>query len=287
MHPKCKCGCGEETKFFKNRFGLYYKDHKNHDLNNTLKGKINKQRKRTYEDLGLTVEDVKNAWDEYKNLDSSGNKITEKYGCDFRTLKKYMIELNITNSFEFNRVTKLHQYKGSPGNKNAMWKNIDKDELLEIRKYLDSIDKTTVKSIKNLFQLDMSITTIINKLNRAFGVDYVKTKLKNARSSNIELEFLTILKFYYNKNVIHQYKLENKLFDYCLYDKLLIELDGEFWHKENEYNKHKINETIQNDKLKNDIANRNNFELIRISDKDIRKPEIFNKIIKKIEEIIL
>lgn len=54
--------------------------------------------------------------------------------------------------------------------------------------------------------------------------------------------------------------------------KILIELDGEYWHS--------FDYSIKNDKLKNEIALRNGYILIRISDKNIKQLDNIIKIKK-------
>lgn len=58
--------------------------------------------------------------------------------------------------------------------------------------------------------------------------------------------FLTVLKFYFNNAVSSSFELDDKIFDYKLGKKILIELDGEYWHSNDK--------AIENDKIKNEIA---------------------------------
>jgi len=60
-----------------------------------------------------------------------------------------------------------------------------------------------------------------------------------------------------------QYKIEGFYFDFYLPDKnTLIECDGEYWHSSEK--------AKRNDKLKNDLAKKHNYNLIRFSEKKIR-----------------
>ncbi len=70
-----------------------------------------------------------------------------------------------------------------------------------------------------------------------------------------------------NIKFIKQYELENKFYDFYIPDKnVLIEADGDFWHKQNlEECKYDFQiEGYYNDLLKNQIAEKNGYKLIRI-----------------------
>ena len=64
-----------------------------------------------------------------------------------------------------------------------------------------------------------------------------------------------------NFNVQQQKCIERKMFDLFIPElNMLIEYDGDYWHSKPD--------RIENDKLKNNIAIRNNFRLIRIKEKN-------------------
>jgi very-short-patch-repair endonuclease len=58
--------------------------------------------------------------------------------------------------------------------------------------------------------------------------------------------------------------------------KILIELDGEYWHSKED--------AIKNDKLKNTIAKENGFILVRVNDKEVRNLDFINKLKKIYDE---
>ena len=81
------------------------------------------------------------------------------------------------------------------------------------------------------------------------------------------------------KDILSSYDaiLENKNFDFKIGRKILIELDGEYWHSKEEVK--------LNDKIKNKIAEINNYVLIRVSDKEVKNLNFINKIKKIYDEI--
>ena len=80
----------------------------------------------------------------------------------------------------------------------------------------------------------------------------------------MERDFLNVLKFYFPYSKIEtQYKINNRYFDFKLGKKILIEIDGKYFHNNPL--------AIENDKLKTKLAADNKFILIRISENDIHK----------------
>ena len=71
-----------------------------------------------------------------------------------------------------------------------------------------------------------------------------------------------------------EYVLENKSYDFRVYDKILVEVDGDYWHS-NPDKYTKLNNTQQinkiNDKIKNLIAIKNGFILLRIWESELKK----------------
>lgn len=107
--------------------------------------------------------------------------------------------------------------------------------------------------------------------------DSVLSHFKLGGYSNVEIEFFGVLRFYFGNNVQLSFKLEEKYFDYKLGDKLLIELDGTYWHS--------TKEAKENDKYKNELALKNGFQVLRINDKNVRDLETLIKINKIYEKI--
>jgi very-short-patch-repair endonuclease len=102
-------------------------------------------------------------------------------------------------------------------------------------------------------------------------------KIKFIKQSQIEINFLNVLKFYFGNSVLGSFELNGKIFDYKLGKKILIELDGGYWHSKED--------VIKNDLIKNNIAKECGFILIRVSDKEVKNLEFINKLKKIYDEI--
>jgi len=94
--------------------------------------------------------------------------------------------------------------------------------------------------------------------------NYVFPKGKNTK---LEIDFQKFLEAH-NINFIKQYLLGGKKFDFYLYDMLLlVEVDGEYWHK--------FESSIKNDIKKHKICAEHGIQLLRISSDDFRPELIF------------
>jgi len=74
--------------------------------------------------------------------------------------------------------------------------------------------------------------------------------------SKVEVDFGNALQELFKVKLTNTFFLENKYFDYK-YNKYLIELDGSYWHS--------FSNAKENDKIKNMIAARNGYTLLRFS----------------------
>ena len=220
----------------------------------------------------LTKDVVIGYFNEYKNGLISLAQLSLKYNIDKRTLKDYWLNLNITNNEELLKLGDISKTKWLkevivPTEDELLKLNM---KLLNISKYLDEIEnKTTINELYNLFKLTINKNFFNFYIKDFLNSDQIK-KIKFAHSSQIEIDFLNILKFYFGDDVEHSFLLDGKIFDYKLGLNLLIELDGVYWHD---------NETAKNnDILKNNIAKNNNYLLLRFNDKEIKNIETLNKI---------
>lgn len=89
--------------------------------------------------------------------------------------------------------------------------------------------------------------------------------MKTSRLEKLFEELLIIENISYTK----QFRLENKLFDFKISDKFLVEVDGDFFHANpNKWPTGPIHSiqinTVKNDKQKNEIATNNGYTLIRV-----------------------
>lgn len=280
----CACGCGNKTKFIKGKFLKYYSDHKNKmkPSQETIY-KIEKIKKKynSIENLikksNLNFEILNDAYNKFINFEKPISELSRELFIDFRTLQSYWEKLGlIENKEQYKRNCLISQTKwfSNPIIPNDKIISILKENLFLLKLELTKKDKMTFNEIENLFGVNVNKLFLSSFLKENLNSDEIK-KIKFIKTSQIEMDFFNVLKFYFNKSITHSFILENKIFDYKLGDKILIELDGEYWHSKED--------AIKNDLLKNEIAKRNNFILIRVNDKHVKKLEFINKL-KKIYE---
>lgn len=103
-------------------------------------------------------------------------------------------------------------------------------------------------------------------------VDFLKTNVTPKTNTSIELLFIE----YCNDNnieFVHQFPIHTDngswLYDFLLPNlNLLVEVDGEYWHS--------TAKQINRDVIKNNIAKKNGYTLLRLSDKNLEFGMIFN-----------
>jgi len=116
----------------------------------------------------------------------------------------------------------------------------------------------------------------LRKLKEKFG-DEVLSYFKLGGQSNLEIDFFNVLRFYYGNRIKLSHRIENRYYDYIIDDILLIEVDGTYWHS---FEKSKIN-----DKYKDELAIKYGYQLLRISEKEIKELKILQKIKSILNEI--
>lgn len=280
----CACGCGQRTKYHKGEFFKYYADHKNKTkMSDETYYKIRKSKEKInginylMNRTEITYDILEKGYKEYINLEKPMSVLSNELGIDFRTLKSYWIKNNLIKDLDaFKRISKRSQLKWmvNPIQPNSNIINILKENLILVKEELSKKNKMTFDEIINIVGVKINKNYLSYFLKEHLTSDEVK-KIKFIKNSQIEMNFLNVLKFYF-KNVVHSFELEGKFFDYKI-GNILIELDGEYWHSKEK--------TQLNDKLKDKIAKNNNFILIRVSDKNVTSINFLNKIQKIYEEI--
>lgn len=281
----CACGCGNKTKFHKGKFFKYYSNHKNYikpseeTLNKILKTKkeqnnimslINKS--------NLTLDMLTDSYDKFIKLEKPISVLSKELSIDFRTLKSYWLKLGLIKNLEgFKRICLQSKTKWmvNPIKPNDDVLIILKENLFLIKKELEFKTKITFNEIISLIGVDINKNFLSFFLKENLTSSELK-KVKFIKNSQIELDFLNVLKFYFGKSVQHSFDLDNKNFDYKLGKNILIELDGEYWHSKEDVK--------NNDIIKNKIAKDNGFILIRVNDKHVKKIEFINKLKKLYDE---
>lgn len=288
IRPKCLCGCGLKTKYNKGKFNKYYSDHKNNvkqSEETKLRIKLAREKNNgidySLKKIGISKQVIEDYYFDYINLEKSMLRMSEELTIDFRTLKSYWFKLGlIKDKHSFTRTTKMSQKKWF--NKIIKPEGVIIKELVEklptLKSYINSVGdkKVTLNEILNFLNVKIKKNFLTYFLDEHLNSSEIK-KVKFFKSSQIEIDFLNVLRFYFPNSIKHSFELENKIYDYKLGKKILIELDGEYWHSTEEAKK--------NDNIKNKIALDNNYILFRISDKHVRDIKFINKI-KKIYDNI-
>ena len=277
IKPKCACGCGNYLEFHKFKYLKYISDHKNYvPVSKETKEKIKigteKYRIIDYKlkKSGLTKKILIQYFNKFKNLEITLNDIQSKLNTDKRTITSYWKELNISNRKEILSISEKTKYIKFINSVEK--RKINDDELEDIVVFLEDYPhRISISEIKTRLGLSYSVKQIMNKLKEKYGNDFIKKYLKIGATSNIELDFYFILKWYFGDKVIHQFQLEGKYYDYLIED-LLIELDGFYWHKEK-----KVKE---NDKFKDNLALKYNYKILRINENDVKNIDTILKIKK-------
>lgn len=136
--------------------------------------------------------------------------------------------------------------------------------------------KYSLKEVKEKFDIEEPTIILYKRLVEKFSEKVIDDVLKCGNSSNAEIEFGNILKYYFGKDVKTQIKVENKIYDFMINNILLVEFDGEYWHS--------LLKNIENDKLKDEIAIRNGYKIFRVKEKKCKDIEILLKIKKEAYE---
>lgn len=126
--------------------------------------------------------------------------------------------------------------------------------------------------------------TTIKKLGMS-SIEYASLSNKNNKNTSIEIKVQKILSKN-NIDFIKHWKLDGYEYDLYLPNlNILIECDGDYWHGRglcvSELNEAQKN-TRKNDRLKDDIANKNNIKLLRFWGGDIRSDKFENMLLENI-----
>jgi len=275
----CGCGCGNKTRFHKGKYLKYFSDHKNHLLQSeeTL-FKIKKAKEiqnkisNLLEKNNITFDMLKETYDKFINLEKPISVLSKELSIDFRTLKDYWLKAGLIENKEiFKRVCLKSKTKWL--NKPLVPDNniikILSDKIFLIKELLNENKKVTFNQIISLVGVNINK----NYLGWYLRENLTSSELKKVmfiKHSQIEIDFLNVLKFYFGNSVSGSFELSGKIFDYKLGKSILIELDGEYWHSSDD--------AKNNDKIKNEIAKSNGFVLIRVNDKHVKSLDFLNNL---------
>lgn len=275
----CACGCGNKTKYHKGKFFKYFSNHKNNvKQSETVLNKIKKTKEVNNNIINLlnkthlTVEQIIESYNKFIRLEKPISLLSKELFVDFRTLKSYWLKLGLINNKEiFKRICLQSKTKWmvNPIKPNDNILMILKENLYLIKKELEGKEKLTFNEINSILGVDINKNYLSFFLKENLSSSEIR-KVKFFKNSQIEMDFLNVLKFYFDKSVEHGFDLEGKNFDYRLGKRILIELDGEYWHSKEDVK--------NNDIIKDKIAKENNYVLIRVNEKYVKTLEFINKI---------
>lgn len=299
LRPTCGCGCGKEVKIKGLVFNKYHKDHKNKmPMSEEAKEKTNLAKNKTISDYWQTLlskldkEKFQIIWERYVvDKDYNMDKVSLDLGFDKRSIRDYWYRLGIASKEELNKQSKLHKSIYSKKPHRNGYKEIDVGILEEIKKTLETNPKQhSVLDIKLKFAVTHPQNIILKRLYEYYTEEYIKPLFATIKgnSSIEEIEFGKVLGFYFGtKNLKTQFKLKyfndtknkniTKHYDFCLFDKLLIEYDGEYWHNKEQ--------GIKNDALKNKLAIDNGYMIYRVASKEAKNIDILLNIKRILNEL--
>lgn len=146
--------------------------------------------------LGIDRDKILEIYNDYKTSCLNQKDISEKYRIDFRTIKGYLVKLELISEEELNRVT-------------------------------------------------------LNK------------KMNKSASSAENKLFLELKNIFQDKDIERQVKIDKYIYDFRI-DDILIEYDGYYWHQV----------LSNNDDLKNELAKKEEYHLLRVIEPESRKVDL-------------
>lgn len=260
--PLCACGCGNPVEIAKgwNKWNKYYADHKNFtkaSKESIEKSKLTHQQKLIngdFDDIPISI--LGQALDDLKKGKSLID-IELIYGFDKRTIKRNWLSRQMISKEDLDDLCLVTKYSGP--RKRALRKKISNSFLEEIHKFImDHKYEHTINDVNKLFGNKVNITSLTKCLKNEFGDEIFNYLLFGVKSKE-ELEYLDILShFFGKKNVKYGYSLGDRIFDALVFNNILIEYDGSYYHSSE---KSKLN-----DLYKTKLANQHGYKLIRVDE---------------------
>jgi hypothetical protein len=278
--PECACGCKEKVNFHKGIYMKYFQDHKNYtsaSLETRIKISEKNKAKNTLEyrliKNNKTKKELTFMYDLFINYTNNLTDICLKYKIDKRTLKKFWFDLFLIKDIkEFENVCRKHQkIWGNKNNTIGGKQLIDENVLLDVYCFLtNNKHKYTLNEICSKFNIPTSPIILFKRLSENFGEELIKDLTRHGLSSRVEMEFYNILKYYFGKKIKKGFTISGKFYDFILDNRILIEYDGDYWHS--------LLKNIENDKIKDELAIKNNYIIFRVKDSECKDINIINKL---------
>lgn len=303
INPVCSCGCGEKLRFIPKN-SLFGEGHGftkfvscTHVGRNRTHKNLNTEFK--WDDKDWVVEhyntlygldNIKSAFIDFMD-GRSASDVSNDYGMHIRTMKGAWVRLGLI-THEKLKSESMDRQRNVSGFKRR--KNFDNSEMV-CEELFDIIKKNPQKyNIRSLIRyynkinhskLEVDPSIVNRSLIEHYG-ENVYNYLQFGSHSKEELEFLSVLQYYFSKYKIvcgkklyygKKNKREYYSYDFCLGKKLIIEYDGNGYY-------HSDEKTLERDKEKEEFALKNGYVFMRLSLSEAKNIDLLTKIKKILED---
>jgi len=230
--PLCKCGCNEKLNFQGGKFGEYIRGHKARTSGGFY-----------------TKEGLEKASSTRKEQFASGERVQWNKGKKYNEAQLASIQESAKNPERRRKIAeKLSGKKKSPehiakikADRKKYWS--DREHQLQQR------DRRMEYIIKNGLGYSSKLETVFKEILDSLGIEYID-------------------QFYVREiKALYDFKIKGK--------SILIEVDGDYWHCNPNIEKFKTPtqqwhfDNIERDKIKNQWAKENGYQLLRFWERDI------------------
>ena len=299
QHPVCHCGCGKQCNF-KAKDALWSDNHgftKYFNCGHVCRTEETKfKSNEKYLKKWCYEEWVKSYYDEIYGLNvlqksaldfvngKSALELSKEVNIDSRTLRNAWVRLKLLTQEQVTEISQKRKSE-SPLKRRKIFSNADEILPVLYKIVQDNPQKFNIRTLikfynkHNVSKIEIDPEIIYNSLVETYGNIIIET-LQFGVHSQEEMKFLEILQFYFNKKRVkcgyriyygNKNKREYYVYDFCIDKKLIIEYDGRgYWHQNTK--------TKQRDKMKELFALNKGYKILRVSDVDIKKPELIIQI---------
>lgn len=303
IKPKCECGCGTELNFISkdslfgegHGFKKYCKcSHVGRNRKNVTIKKSNYQWGdknwviNFYEEL-YGIETLKKSFIDFVDGGKSAIKISEEYNIDVRTMKSAWVRLGFITEEDLK--AKLKKTKGIGGTyRRKKFENSEEICAILFDIIKSKPNKYNIRSLIRYY--NKTYTTKIltepyivqREMFEIYG-EKIDEYLQFGMHSKEELALLDVLKYFFKKYKItcgkkiyygNVNKRQYYVYDFCISDKIIIEYDGDGYF-------HSDENVIKRDKKKEELALKNGYVFMRVSNKETKEIDFLIKLKKLLE----
>lgn len=299
VRPTCACGCGNYVKLDKgwNKFCKYYSC--SHVIYTEERRKKNAKTIQDFYDSEKYIfdtygkENILQSFSDFKTHVKTLMDLETELNIDKRTLKRAWLKLHLTTETEIALITEYNKIVRSPQSRESKSKEIDivYEELFDIIR--NRPKEFSAQSLMDFYnsshagkELIHTPRVMIKHLNRIYG-EIIYDYLIFGVHSKEEIDFYKTLCYFYGparvklgKTIQYGKSLKEAYnYDICIDNYLIIEYDGIGKFHSSEY-------SINRDKVKESLAKKKGYKLIRATYNDRKNIDYFkliDKIIKRHE----